>query len=172
MITPEKTRQILNDHRSRIEQLANQLAASRQENQDLRAQLNDLNYALRRLQTDAQRPHQQPQKTALPSKILNIGDTQILILLYNIGAVGRTSPASVTTIKQAFRLADSEKTIRRRLNALEHQGVVEHIGAKPKLFFLNENGLVTLNKERKSTLKTAPQQLDFASHEIHNYDQF
>jgi len=155
MLSSEKIRQILNSHRERMESLASELARTQRENNDLKAKVEGLNHALRQVQINSQRPTIITPQQMAPPKV-NMGDAQLMMLLNNIGAINRASPVSATAIKQAFHLSDSERTIMRRLNSLERQGVVEHVGSKPKLFYINENGLALLQRERRSTLHTTP----------------
>jgi chromosome segregation ATPase len=164
MLSSEKIRQILNNHRERMESLASELTRFKQDNQDLKAKVEGLNHALRQVQINSQRHTVISSPQSVPPKI-SMGDTQLMMLLNNIGALNRASPVSATAIKQAFHLSDSERTIMRRLNSLEQQSVIEHIGSRPKLFYINENGLVLLQRERRSTLRTVPIALGYVETE-------
>jgi len=159
MLSSDKIRQILNSHRESLEKLATELASIRRENQNLKVSVEVLKHTLMQAQIDTRRPL--PEQVT--QKSLNVGDTQVLLLLYRLGAVSRKSPVSVISLKQAFNLVDSERTIMRRLGELETRAVVEHVGTRPKRFFLNENGLASLDSERKGALRTGLSASNFLS---------
>lgn len=97
----------------------------------------------------------QKTPTATPPKqqSLPLSKLQLLFLLKQSKATTPQLAVSATQLKKAFFINKSEKTIRRKLLELADEGYLIKFKQKPILFYLSQEGLDLLEREKRLALR-------------------
>ena len=169
---PKSVRNILNDHKSDLEQLKSRIY-------DRDSIIKKLEQKVQKLQENNEKllekimesrgnwknefpnefpkqhaptqNHRQPIATIKPT-LFNLSDLQYLILLQQGKADSTFFAVSPTQLKLAYGLEKSERTIRNKLLELEYRGFINGTGARPKKYYLTKEGTDLIDKQRRNSI--------------------